>query len=287
MAAQECDTDFVSSGNTVIDGPLLKWYQDTFVSTPIETRYNGDMHIWQMPDYTKSYIISADVSRGDSGDFSTFHVLDVESLEQVAEYKGMIGTKDYGNLLVNVATEYNDALLVIENSNVGWAAIQPAIDREYRNLYYTYKSEGYLDTSVMLAKGYDMKDKTDMVPGFTTSGKTRPLIISKLITLMNEKSPIIHGNRLIDELYVFIWKGSRPEAQQGYNDDLVMAFAIGLWVRDTALKLKQQGISLTKQTLSHMSRNKGIYNTSMVNKKDTGWTQQIRGNDEDLTWLIK
>ena len=62
----------------------------------------------------------ADVARGDGADYSAFHVFDVESVEQVAEYKGKIGTKDYGNMLVNVATEWNDALLVIENANIGW-----------------------------------------------------------------------------------------------------------------------------------------------------------------------
>ena len=34
---------------------------------------------------------------------------------------------------------------------------------------------------------------------------------------------------------------------RGYNDDLVMSFAIGLWVRDTALRLQTQGIELTKR----------------------------------------
>jgi hypothetical protein len=35
----------------------------------------------------------------------------------------------------------------------------------------------------------------------------------------------------------FIWKYGRAEAQQGYNDDLVMSFGMGLYVRDTALKI--------------------------------------------------
>ena len=47
------------------------------------------------------------------------------------QYK--IGTKDYGNVLFSIATEYNDALLVVENANIGWAVIQQLIDRGYRN----------------------------------------------------------------------------------------------------------------------------------------------------------
>ena len=43
MAAQECDCDFISSGQTVIPGPILKEYQDTFVQKHIEDRYNNSM----------------------------------------------------------------------------------------------------------------------------------------------------------------------------------------------------------------------------------------------------
>ena len=36
---------------------------------------------------------------------------------------------------------------------------------------------------------------------------------------------------------------------RGYNDDLTMSFAMVIWVRDTALRLRQEGIDLTKQAL--------------------------------------
>jgi hypothetical protein len=41
---------------------------------------------------------------------------------------------------------------------------------------------------------------------------------------------------------VFIWKNGRPEAQTGYNDDLVMSFGIGMFLRDTSLKFQQQSL---------------------------------------------
>ena len=44
---------------------------------------------------------------------------------------------------------------------------------------------------------------------------------------------------------IFIWRNGRPEAQSGYNDDLVMAFSMAMYVRDTALKFRQRGIDLT------------------------------------------
>ena len=63
-------------------------------------------------------MISADVARGDGKDYSAFHIFDVESATQVGEYKGQVGTKDFGNILTAIATEYNNALLVVENANI-------------------------------------------------------------------------------------------------------------------------------------------------------------------------
>ena len=286
MAAQECDCDFVSSGNTVIDGNLIKWYEDTQVEEPIDKRGpGGDLWVWEVPDYTKDYMLVADVARGDGSDYSAFHVIDVEECKQVAEYRGLIGTKDFGNMMVNVATEYNNALLVIENANIGWAAIQPAIDRNYNNLYYTYKHEGVTDSTIQLQKGYDMKDKSQMTPGFTTSARTRPLLVSKLDIYTREKSVTIRSKRLIDEWYVFIWKGSKCEAQNGYNDDLTMSFSIGLFVRDFALKLRNDGIELNRKALSNFTNgSSGLYNSTQTNKNN--WSIDINGTKEDLNWLL-
>lgn len=288
-AAQECDCDFTTSGNTVIDGPLLQWYLHTTVKEPLYKRgIDSNLWVWEEPNYTKDYIVVADVARGDGADSSAFHVIDVETVTQVAEYKGQISTTDYGNMLVNIATEYNDALLVIENANIGWASIQVAIDRGYKNLYYSPKDSSVSDVSQQLARYVDLKDITQMTPGFTTSSRTRPLVISKLDTYMRERVPVINSKRLLDELLVFIWNGSRAEAQRGYNDDLVMSFSIGLWIRDTALKLRQQGIELNRKTLDYLGNpGQGVYSNVSTSRKETGWSQNVGHQlDEDLTWLL-
>lgn len=285
-AAQECDCDFITSGHTVIDGPILQWYDQTYVKEPIERRgFDSNYWIWEYPDYSKNYAVIADVARGDGSDYSAFHVIDIDNLVQVAEYRGKIGTTEYGNMLMSVATDYNNALLVIENANVGWAVIQVVIDRGYSNLYYSYRHDAYIDENVHLVKGYDLKTKSDMVPGFSTTSKTRPLTISKLETYLREKSPVIRSKRLIDELLVFIWNGSRAEAQRGYNDDLVMSFAIALWIRDTALRLKQQGMDLSRKTLSHFgkSSNQGVYTIGPT--QHDSWTWKTNSGNESLTWL--
>ena len=285
LAAQECDCDFITSGRGVIDGLLLENLKESSVREPMEKRgIDSNYWIWQPPNYTKNYVVSADVSRGDGTDYSAFHIIDVESLEQVAEYKGKISTQDFGNMLVNVASEYNNALLVVENNNIGWAAIQQVIDREYPNLFYTSKDLQYVDVQHQMTNKYRSQER-NMVPGFSTTSKTRPLIVAKLEEMFREESVVVHSQRLIDELFVFIYNGNRAEAMTGYNDDLVMSFAIALWVRDTALRLRSEGIELSKKAIQGIGQNPGIY-TSEVQKNDS-WEMDVKGEKEDLTWLIK
>jgi len=285
MAAQECDCDFVSSGNTVIPGDLLTWYVDNMVQDPIEKRgANEELWIWEYADYTKSYMVVADVARGDGSDYSAFHVIDLTNMVQVAEFRGQLGTKEFGNYLVNIATEYNEALLVVENANIGWAAIQPAIDRNYRNLYYTFKHEGVHDAATQLSKGYDLKNKENMTPGFTTSSRTRPLLISKLDIYFREKACTIKSQRLIDELFVFIWNGHKAEAQRGYNDDLTMAFTIALYVRDNAIRLHTEGLNMNKNAINNIVNTRGAYKTSNANGNP--WKMKLGNDEEDLTWLL-
>ena len=287
-AAQECDCDFVSSGETVIDPQLLMFYKDTYVQEPIEKGgFDGNLWRWQYPDYLKSYMVVADVARGDGADYSAAHVIDVVNAEQVAEYRGKIDTKDFGNFLVSLATEYNQALLVVENSNIGWATIQQIIDRGYNNLFYMSKDLKYVDVEHQLSNRYRAEER-GMVAGFSTTSKTRPLIISKLDEYFREKACIIRSNRLIDELFTFIFLNGRAEAMKGYNDDLVMGFSIGLWVRDTALRLRQEGIDLTKQALGGISTQtySGVYGGQIYGMDDNPWSMKVGDSYEDLSsWL--
>jgi hypothetical protein len=92
----------------------------------------------------------------------------------------------------------------------------------------------------------------------------------------------------VDELFTFIFINGRAEAMRGYNDDLVMAFGIGLWVRDTALRLRQQGVYLTKQALGGISSNNsaydGLYGSNNV--EDNPWKMKVGDGFEDLSkWL--
>jgi hypothetical protein len=75
-----------------------------------------------------------------------------------------------------------------------------------------------------------------------------------------------------------------------------MALGIGLWVRDTALKLRQEGIELTKAAIGQINRNK-IDQTPVFKQKQAQVAQQYwqmssgnagygQKNIEDIRWLL-
>ena len=299
-AAQECDCSFTTTGHTVLDVDTLKWIRENGVKDPIEKRWmDQSFWIWEPPDFSKSYLICADVARGDGGDKSAFHVIDMESVTQVAEYKGLMDTKSYGHMLVSVASEYNNAILVVENNNVGWAALQPIIDSGYPNTFYSSTDLQYVDLERQ-SSGKINRSEKNMVPGFTTTTKTRPLIVSKLEMYFRDKSLKVNSVRLCEELSVFIWNSSKAEAMSGYNDDLVTSLGMGLWVRDTALRLRRESGEYNKVLIDGINKTGGgepVYHKSDERGKNY-WSMPSPANGslnngnpvirktEDLKWLI-
>ena len=286
MAGQECDCDFLASGDTVFEPDDMLFYEQTYLKEPLERRgVDGNLWIWEGVDYTKSYMVVADVARGDSADYSAFHIFDIESCTQVGEYKGKLSPKDFGNVLVGIASEFNDALLVVENANIGWATIEQILERQYSNLYYSSTSQ--METVESYMTKYE-RDK--LVPGFTMSMRTRPLVIAKMIEYVREKSVTFQSKRLLQEMRVFIWKNGKAQAQDRYNDDLVMCCASALYVRDTALRLRQQGMDLARAQLSSFSnlnaRNQAVIKT-VGNKRDNPYLINTPNGKEDITWLLK
>jgi hypothetical protein len=133
-------------------------------------------------------------------------------------------------------------------------------------------------------------ERDKLVPGFTMSMRTRPLVIAKMIEYIREKSVTIQSKRLLSEMRVFVWKNGKPQAQVNYNDDLLMACATALFVRDTALKLRQQGMDLARAQLSSFtnlnSRNKAIM-TNVGNMQNNPYIIDSNRGEEDITWLLK
>lgn len=283
LAAQECDCDFTTSGDVVFYPEHIEYYLTSYVTDPVERRgVDKNLWIWESPDYSRNYIVVADVARGDGKDFSAFHVFDIETNAQVAEFKSQLPPKEFGYMLVGIATEYNEALLVVENANIGWSTIDSILERGYRNLYYSPKN----DSSVSDSYFNKYEDHSKMTAGFTMSLRSRPLVINKGREYFGDHSVIIRSKRLIEEMKVFVWRNGRAEAQSGYNDDLVISYSTAMYLRDTALKNKTQNIELTKAAINNISRPSSYQGAYFASGNDNPYFMPTSHGAEDISWLF-
>lgn len=270
-ARRQYDCDFQSSGDTVLTGDLLKQIQQKYIKDPIQKMYSQMFWIWKYSQVENDYIISADVARGDGADYSSFQVLCIQDNQQVAQFDGQVGTRQYANFIVRVAKMYNNAFVIVQNASIGWAVLQQIVNLGYKNLYYHKKDFKYIDPDLHARQRQTKRNQRQKdILGFTTSSRTRPLIIQKMILVLQSNQFIIHSKRLLNQLWTFAWINGKPQAMDGYNDDLVMAFAIGAWVRYTSYVVKIEGQRLAKQRLAGISS--GLNNKRQKQKKqDTGF----------------
>ena len=100
----------------------------------------------------------------------------------------------------------------------------------------------------------------------------------------------IYSKRLTNELDTFIWRNGRPEAQRSYNDDLIMAAAIGCWVRDTAIIENQRDTAYKKAFLNAIITNKTHLDTRVPGQHKQHLMERAideRKKMRDHLWILK
>jgi hypothetical protein len=282
--AQEFQCTFNGSGETVVLSEDILRIKGGISEPKRRTWIDRNYHIWKEYESDGSYLVTADVARGDGKDFSVFHVLDLKNMEQVAEYQGKVDLDNFAKLLFDVGREYGNCMMVVENNNVGFAVLTKLVEMRYPNMYFSAKSShDFVDS---LSAQYS----SNTVPGFTTTMKTRPLIVAKLEEFIRNKSIKINSQRMANELDTFLWINGRPEAQKGYNDDLVMSLAIGCWVRDTAIINNERNLEYSKAFLGAITKT-GNYLDSTIRgfqNEEKARRQQVAMNTyKDFSWIIK
>ena len=257
--AQELACDFLASGDTVIDSITLERIDREVFDPIFIENWDRNLHIWQRQEFNKRYMISADVARGDGKDFSAFHVWDLDLMTQAAEYMAKVPPDEYARTLCRVGRDYNNALLVIENNSVGLACLEHVKIEGYPAVYYTSRKEHIMGEIVDTQYG---PQSSDTVPGFTTSPKTRPLIITKLEECIRNCQVTIRSKRAAAQLRTFVWVNGRPEAMRKYNDDLVMSAAIGAWIRETFLGVAMVSMDLQRKMIEGIGTHR-VLNTQI------------------------
>lgn len=279
--AQEFLCDFISSGDTFLQPEDLD-YLKNIIKPPIEKAGNDrNIWIWKLPESGKSYVMSADVSRGDAKDYSAFHIIDDKTCEVVVEYKGKIPPDKFADILFEFGKKYNNALLCPENNSFGYTTATKLKLMNYPNLYYENAKFVY-------------SIESDELPGFSTQTKSRVQILSKLEEMIRNKVLISNSQRLLHEMQNFMWHGQKAQASKDSNDDLIMSLAIGIWLVDSNIVSRDHinaktdllsSIMVSKKELNLPSTNEpksNIINTSAYQLFDFS----KKSRNQDIDWLL-
>lgn len=137
---------FLSTGRPVFDLEKIKIEINHLRENPVSeprvrlerqwlNMYPQMLKVFKTPEKGNKYIIGADIAEGvETGDFSHAFIMDTD-LNQVAYFHGHIDPDHFGNVLVDLALVYNEALLVPEINNMGHTTIQAIKDRDYTKVY--------------------------------------------------------------------------------------------------------------------------------------------------------
>jgi hypothetical protein len=173
-----------------------------------------------------------DVSSGGSYDKSAIQILCIEDFEQVAEYQGKIAPSELAIEAYRAGRVFNNATAIPEVTG-GWGF---SIIQELTRLHYP---------STYTRKVLDRLSKkwTDKL-GWDTTANSRAHMLDTLYRVLSEREFVLNGVRSINELATFVYgKNNKPQAQDGCNDDLVIALAIAVTVAvDRPRQVKQPRI---------------------------------------------
>lgn len=283
LAEQECDCALQSTGNTYFEPEDLDYYKEHLEEPVLKEEIDSSFWIWKFPEEVGNCAVIVDTARGDGNDSSTLQVLDLITGDQIAEYKGDKDPKTLAKYAVMIAIKYNYALLIVENTGIGNTTCSYVTDSGYKNVYMSVKG----DTTNVSQYLYQYQDEDKMTPGFTTSTATRPKLLNALKQAVMEREIRIRSKRTYMEMRSFIWKGAKPTAKNGCNDDLLMPMAIGTYLRDTALTHAAQGLDMQRACLNNIQSTnlKLSYSNRPTVSNPYLMQNPVTGEMEDYSWI--
>ena len=221
----EFECEFLGSINTLISPYKLK----TLAYLNPENSHKG-LDVYKQPEKGRTYLVTADVSRGTSNDYSAFVVFDVSEVPYriVAKYRdNEIKPLLFPQKIYHVAKAYNQAFVLVEVNDIGeQVANALQYDMEYDNLIMA-SMRGR--AGQVLGGGFS-GGKAQM--GVRTTKAVKKIGCSNLKQLVEDNKLIVEDYDCINELSTFIVKGSSFEADDGCTDDLVACMFIFGWTTD-------------------------------------------------------
>jgi hypothetical protein len=216
------DEAFIKSGNPVFDVDALSKLPaippvatGELVHGDLQNRGRGPLDVWEIPNLRAKYVMAADVAEGlEYGDYSSAHVINIITGNVDAEWHGHTDADTFGDVLNALGRWYNTALLGVENNNHGLTTLTRLKQLKYPRLYYS--------------KTFDQRTQTTTRKmGWSTTTKTKPLMVDGLHTALREKAVHVLGAETISELKTYI-RDDRGRTNGQPFDDRVVSLAIAV-----------------------------------------------------------
>lgn len=216
----------------------LAWVDDSPLQVFKEPVRKGDKYldehgVERTVTQDRRYVLGADVAEGievstatgKEGDYSVADVMDAETYETVAKWRGHIDPDQFGDVVFDLGTYYNTALVGVEANNHGIVTIQKLKTRFYRNLYQREPTP----------EEQQFEHIRTTILGWMTNRKTKPIMVATLRGAIrdgdiSDVDLVFLGEAMI---YVSNERGVYGGKENGH-DDTVMAKAIALQLADYA-----------------------------------------------------
>jgi hypothetical protein len=221
----EFNCEFLGSIDTLVASSKLK---SLAYITPKQS--HAGLDVYNLPEKDHTYLITADVARGVSKDYSAFIVFDISTIPYriVAKYRNNeIKPLIFPQKIHDVAKAYNKAFVLVEINDIGeQVANTLQFDLEYDNLIMA-SMRGR--AGQILGGGFS-GGRAQL--GVRTTKAVKKIGCSNLKQMIEDSKLIIEDYDTINELSTFIVKGRSFEADEGCTDDLVACLFLFSWTTD-------------------------------------------------------
>lgn len=228
--AQPTDA-FLNTGRPVFNPEQLTQCLDDAKDVKERLAYEGDEFVFNRRgelttyishDPGEQYVIGCDTSMGVRGDFSVAQILDSKK-RQVATWRGQIHPDYFAEVLYALGKYYNEAFIIVENNSHGiLTCTRLGKDMAYPQFYQEVQHD-------------KITDRETVKLGFTTTSKTKPLIIDQLRAAMRESEIELNDKTTIREMLTYIvTESGAMEAEASCYDDCVMSLALANYVHEGA-----------------------------------------------------
>ena len=218
---QEFECEFLGSTNTLIDPTKLR---NMPYKPPI--RKQQELDVYEEPKDGRIYCTLVDTASGVGQDYSAFIILDVTQIpyKVVAKYRNNeVSPIIFPHVVEQISKKYNNSYCLVEtNGNGNQVADILYYDIEYENTIITSAAHGGQEVS----GGFKKNSRI----GVVTSKNLKRMGCSTLKELIEKDHLHIEDYDIISELMTFAEKGTSYQAEEGYNDDLVMCLVLFGWL---------------------------------------------------------